>query len=214
MKRLSSYAVLAAVAAAATLSSVPAKANLIPTLINVVPVGSEFLWSYGITVAPDQRIVSGPAPTTNPVPSDDTTFGSMITLYDFAGYVPGSCLGPVLWVCTDQAIGFTPDDVIPTDLAAFLNITYVYTTGPDIEGPFVGGFSLRSVYDLVTLIDYSGRGVKTGGPSDGTIAANVGQTAGPNVFDLEVGVPAPGALGLLALGLFGLTRRRSSPTIG
>ena len=61
----------------------------------------------------------------------------------------------------------------------------------------LGLFSATSIYGAGTEVSYTARGVKNIGPSVGSIADNVGNTAGP----LALPVPEPGSLALVGLGL-------------
>src|ERR1039457_2515324 len=103
MKRISLLCVLAL-----TLSTV-AMANIIPTNTGVTPTGSNFTWAYNFTVSVDQNVNSGPVPSVNPVDPLNLIPGGFVTIYDFDGYVAGSCAGPAGWTCVAQNIGFTPD---------------------------------------------------------------------------------------------------------
>jgi hypothetical protein len=156
----------------------------------------------------DQNVNSGIAPTINPVPHTNLTFAGFFTIYDFAGYISGSCSSPAGWTCTAQNLGFTPDDVVPTDDPNIVNITWAHTTGPTIlgqpNGIDLGLFSGQSIYSLPTLVSYGARGIANGGPQVGTIADNVGNTQGPTQSATTSAVPEPATLGLIGGSLFGL----------
>jgi hypothetical protein len=195
MKRFSLLCLLAL-----TLCSV-AMANEIPTSTTITGTGP-FTWTYDLQLSRDQNVNSGIAPTTNPVPHFNLTFAGFFTIYDFAGYMNGSCAGPSGWTCTAQNVGFTPDDVVPTDNPSIVNITWAYTTGPTIvgqpSGKDLGLFSAQSIFDTATLVSYSGRGIANSGPQVGTIADNVGNTQGPQGSTV---VPEPPTVGLFGVGL-------------
>jgi PEP-CTERM motif len=186
-------------------------ANIIPTGTGTTGIGP-FTWSYTLDLSADQDVVAGTAPTTNPVPHENLTFGSFLTLYDFAGYVAGSCVGPAGWSCTDQMSGFTPDDVNPNDDPLLPNLTWTYTTGATITGQpngvNLGSFSAQSIYGDAREVSYAARGVKNNGASAGSIADNVGDTVGPAAN----AVPEPASFALVgaALGLMGWARRRKT----
>ena len=129
-----------------------ASANIIPTSTTITgPVSGLFTWTYDLRLSADQNVNSGTAPTINPVPHTNLTFAGFITIYDFAGYQAGSCAGPAGWTCTAQNLGFTPDDVSPTDNPNIVNITWAYTTGPTPPwsakrtrlGPLLGKVALQ-----------------------------------------------------------------------
>src|ERR1019366_675119 len=174
MKRLSLLCVLAF-----TLSTV-AMANIIPTTPGPTPIGSNFLWAYNFAVSADQNVNSGPVPSVNPVDPLNLTPGGFVTIYDFQGYVVGSCVGPAGWTCVAQNIGFTPSDTLPPDGSSIVNLTWVYTTGWTIDWPvIVNGFSAVSIYGLEQQVSFPSRGWRNQGIQIGTVTDNVGKTTGP-----------------------------------
>jgi len=185
-----------------------AMANIIPTSITVTGTGP-YTWTYDLQLSSDQNVNSGLAPTVNPVPHVNLSYAGSLTVFDFAGYVAGSCSGPAGWTCTAQNVGFTPDDVIPTDNPNIVNITWAYTSGPTLlgqpSGIDLGLFSADSVYGTPTLVSYSSRGIANNGPQIGTIADNVGNTQGPTP------TPEPATLALLGSGILaGAIRLKSA----
>ena len=205
MKRLSLVCLLA-------LAPLAASANIIPTGTSITGTGP-FLWTYNLQLSDDQDVKAGLPPSSPTVPHNNLSFGSFLTIYDFAGYVAGSCGGPAGWVCTAQALGYTPDDTLPNDDATLMNLTWVYTTGATINGTpgnvDLGNFFAQSIYDSVALVSYTARGVNNRGASAGTNADNVGTVSAP----VALTVPEPGSLALAGLGLLGLValRSRSQP---
>lgn len=185
------------------LTPLVSSANIIPTNTAVTGAGN-YLWSYQFSLSSDQDALTGLSPAGNPVPHADLRFGAFVTIYDFAGYVAGSCQGPAGWACTAQNVGFTPDDVLPTDDPRITNLTWARTSGPTLSGqPLgldLGIFSARSAFNQRAFVSYASRGLKNNGPSTGSIADNVGTTAGPR------SVPEPGSLALAGLGLALLSR--------
>jgi PEP-CTERM motif-containing protein len=205
MKRLSLLCLLALTLTTVTM------ANIIPTSTTITGTGP-FTWTYNLQLSKDQNVNSGFAPTSNPVPHTNLTFAGFFTIYDFAGYEAGSCAGPAGWTCSAQMLGFTPDDVVPTDNPNIVNITWAYTNGATIlgqpSGVGLGDFSAQSIYNSPTLVSYSGRGIANSGPQIGTIADNVGNTQGPTP------TPEPTTLALFGAGILaGAFRLKSIWTV-
>lgn len=100
-----------------------ASANIIPVGTGITGAGP-FTWTYDFTLSADQNVNAGIFPTGNPVPHTNLNLAGFLTIYDFAGYVNESCTGPAGWTCSAQNVGFTPDDVLPTDSASIVNITW------------------------------------------------------------------------------------------
>lgn len=183
------------------LAPLAAWANIIPTGTTITGT-DPYTWVYDLQLSGDQNVASGMPPTANPVPRNNANFGSFLTIFDFEGYVAGSCTGPAGWTCTTQNVGYTPDDVLPTDDADIVNLTWVYTSGPMISGSpngvSLGLFSAQSIYNTITQVSYAARGIKNLGSQIGTISDNVGNVQGPT-SQVQV-VPEPASLGLAALG--------------
>jgi hypothetical protein len=187
-------------------------ANIIPTGSAVTGTGP-FLWTYNFQLSSDQDVHSGAPPAVNPVPQDNANAGSFLTLYDFAGYIPGSCAGPLGWTCTAQLLGYTPSDVSPIDDPMIPNLTWTYTSGATLSGApdglDLGIFSAETTSDTSGVVSYAARAVKNNGDTAGSIADNVGTTRGPVALQ-SVPEPASIVLATAALGLLGWTSRRKA----
>lgn len=182
-------------------------ANIVPTSTTIEGTGP-YTWTYELELALDQNVNAGSAPSISPLPQENLASAGFFTIYDFGGYIAGSCGGPAGWECTNQNEGFTPSDVMPVDDPSLTNITWAYTSGPTIVGSpagvELGSFFAESAFGTPTLVSYAARGIANAGPQIGTIADNVGNTQAPAV------VPLPAAVWLFgaALGSLVVTRRR------
>jgi hypothetical protein len=187
----------------AALLPLMANANIIPTNTSITgAIGGPYTWSYQLQLAADLDVLSGVPPSQPIVPHLNGNTGAFVTIYDFAGYIAGSCSAPSGWTCTAQNVGFTPDDTVPNDDPGLPNLTWVYTSGATLTGQPIGLdlglFVAKSIYNNVDLISYTSRATKNNGSSIGTIADNVGTTAGPVA---PQAIPEPGSLALAGLGM-------------
>ena len=196
----------------ALLAPLAATADIVPLLSSVASTSpTAFTWTYNLELSADQDVRSGALPAGSPVSSQNQGFGSFLTIYDFAGYVAGTCSSPTGWVCLVQNLGFTPSAVLPEDDPGIVNLTWQYATGPVISGQpngvGVGPFGAQSSFGQAETTDYAALGFNNSGPSAGTLAANVGQIGAP-VAILAISEPGSLALAGLALVLLGGGLRR------
>jgi hypothetical protein len=110
-------------------------------------------YTYDIPMTMDQEIAdSGPS-----TPDDDDDDEAYMTFYDVAGYVPGSAQGPTGWTVTSQLTGFTPPGVVVSDNPSLINLTFEYSTGPELAGTVnLGDFTFKSIYGTTALGQYGG----------------------------------------------------------
>ena len=189
-----------------------AQATLIPTLGSISPSGSNFLWSYDIALAADQNATGGSAQSTNPVPDlPAATVGDFLTVYDFRGFVSGSCFAPTGWTCQTQGVGFTPDTQTPADNPSQTNLTFT-RTGSTVVGPVadLGDFGASSSIAAMEAGLFTSRGTKNVGMLAGTKVDSIG--------DVTVPAPVPEPATLLLLGStmagLGVTLRRRRRNTG
>jgi len=186
-----------------------AQATLIPTLGSISPGGGgSFLWSYDIALAFDQNATGGSTQSLNPVPPS-ATVGDFVTIYDFRGFVSGSCFAPTGWACQTQAIGFTPDTQTPAD-SNLTNLTFT-RTGSTLTGPVIdlGDFGAQTSISLMDNGLFTSRGTRNQGPQAGTKIDSIGSVTVP------APVPEPATLLLLGSTMAGLgitLRRRRRNT--
>lgn len=182
----------------------PAQATLIPTLDTIAPSGGNFVWTYNIGLAADQNATGGSVQSVNPVPVAAT--GDFLTIYDFRGFVGGTCFAPTGWACQTQGIGFTPNTQTPADNSGLTNLSFT-RTGTTIDGPVtdLGDFGAQSIIALSQAGLFTSRGTKNLGELAGTKVDSIGQVSVP------APVPEPATLLLLGstmAGLGAVLRRR------
>ena len=174
-----------------------AQATLIPTLDTIAPSGGNFIWSYDISLAFDQNATGGSSQSVNPVPLTSGT-GDFLTIYDFRGFVGGTCFAPTGWSCQTQAIGFTPSTQTPAD-SGLTNLSFT-RTGATLDGPIadLGDFGAQSTIGLTTPGTFTSRGTKNVGMLAGTKVDSIGAVSVP------APVPEPATLLLLGSTMTGI----------
>lgn len=176
-----------------------AKAGLLPILVTTVAEGSDFRFSYGVSLTSGSTLKNG----------------DYFTIYDFAGYVPGSeTFSPTLTIPTDaftfstDKTGATPDLVNPTDDPTISNLTWTYTGADTLIGELaLGNFTALSRFGETVDANFTGLSGKTDGKPD----QNITKTSVPTGEDVPPPppppppplpeVPEPATLTLLGLAL-------------
>ena len=172
--------------------------------------GSGVTWTYAMQLTRGQNASPGLPFNSGTVVQGGSGQGSFFTLYDFAGYVAGSCRAPAGWVCSAQSLGFTPGSLHPGDDPEVLNLTWVYVSGPLLRSSSnaleLGSFSARSSFMGAAMLDYAARSTKTRGSGSATVADYAGRVAGPSAGAMQ-DVPEPGTLSLAGIALGWLALR-------
>ncbi|MGL6097196.1 MAG: PEP-CTERM sorting domain-containing protein [Fimbriiglobus sp.] len=171
----------AVVAAAAVMTAAPAaRAGLMPVNVTVTPDGGNHRWNYAIVLPTDSQLRPG----------------NFFTIYDFAGYIPGTASAPAGWTLAVANQGQTPNLLAPDDDNGLPNLTWTYN-GPaaNTNGQIgLGNFWALSMFGAPTEDYFTARTHRT---SDGKLDSNLTTTNVP----VPTAVPEPGTLILAGLGL-------------
>lgn len=183
-------------AIAAMAMSVPAGAAVV-TLSDVTPDGSNFRFTYGGTLAPDEGAVDQ----------------SKLIIFDFAGYVDGSIFSTIADFVGSTELSSGTNFIAPgyVDDPTLPNLVFTYT-GEDLRasgGPYpplsFTGFGALSSLGGRDLGAFTSFGVKNNPPAvAGTDLITIGNTQIPSA----VPEPATWAMMLAGFGLVGTTMRR------
>jgi hypothetical protein len=140
MNRLIHYFLLIGLFAAATRTVFADPFQLQLTSVPPVQIGSEWEYTYELTISANERFRSNANPS----------LSSFVTIFDFAGYVSGSITAPLGWAATAPLLGTlapqeigSPGDV---DNPAIPNLVFTYTDAVPWTGPGVVLFTARSIY--------------------------------------------------------------------
>jgi len=158
-----------------------AGATIIPVDTGMTPNGNgTTTFTYRADLASDQRA--------------DT--GDFLTIYDFAGLVPGSAkVDQAGWTLTVQNVGITPTNVLPTDNPTVPNIT-ITRTGGTISGPVTGLITFSAISSFGGtggFTTFAAQATRSSGFAVGTKIQNIGLVGAPNA------VPEPASLALLGI---------------
>ena len=208
--------VVAAVLAVGLMSA-SARADVIPQFSSVIPIttgpdNGDFLWTYNVIVTQSEEVqanAAAPTPTT----------GNYLTLYDIAGLVSGSETMPAGWTVSEQTVGVTPNIEAPPDDGGVLNITWNYSSGPNVAGlASLGTFTFVSTdgNEVFGSNFYAGQATAVGGEETGTVDQNIGHITAPEVTvttHSSVPLPSGSMIGAMLCGLVLLGHRHLKRSI-
>jgi hypothetical protein len=174
------------------------QAGLIPVSLSpVAQLDGTYRWTYQITLPSQTQIKTG----------------DYFTIYDFAGYVPGSNGQPATdWSFSANLLGITPPGVLPTDNPNIWNLTWQYTGVDSTIGQIgLGNFWASSLYSTSGNSNFTAHThklVQNGGSANSNISTTVVPvpTATPEVPEPATLVLA--GLGLPLIGVARMMRRR------
>ena len=147
-----------------------------------------YKWSYEGQLNPAQKVLSG----------------DFFTIYDFAGFVPGTTLQPADWSFSWSNTGVTPTGLLPlinipggiTDNPGIPNLTWTYTGSGTIAGPAdLGAFSAESVYGDNTISPFAAEATEQSGFTAGSKVDNFGWIGDAGAGDagaVHAGTAGPG----------------------
>ena len=167
-----------------------ANATITPVLDagNPTVAGPDFLYTYNIDLAASEQLngaLGAPG-------------GTFFTIYDFAGYVPGTVAATASdWTATVALVGPTPSLTSPPDNPNLYNLVFTYT-GPVETGPLtLDGFSAESTSGTLNkngFFSYQAqKTANTSAPDQGLGPINI-----PNAVQTT---PEPASLALMGGGL-------------
>ncbi len=195
------FVVAAATGVAVAMSAGSANAGLLPVSVTVQPEANNFRWTYSVVLPTNMSLQAG----------------NYFTIYDFAGYVPGSATvtsaGPdpsysKYWSVSTSLTGPTPSGLTPSDNPNIENLTFTYN-GPTIpQGQLsLANFSADSTFSNTGTGSFAGTNPRA---ADGITDNNLTDTNVPVGTSIPgpVGTPEPTTLALAGLGLplLGLAR--------
>jgi hypothetical protein len=184
---------LALVAVLFLMTPAPAQADIILTLIESIPVGNAFEYTYSVRLTEGTALHAG---------GGGMNTANFFTLYNIPGLINGSEMyGGALATnssTTEQRMGITPptENPFPAENGSLMNVT-TFWTGPDVSGAFdMGTFSFLSTDPLGSaMLAFTGASQNLQHTS--LINNNSGEVAGPS----GSAAPEPSTLLLVVIGL-------------
>jgi hypothetical protein len=184
---------LVLVAVLFSVTSAPARADVVLTLIGSIPVGNAFEYTYSVRLTEGSALRPG---------GGGMNTANFFTLYDIPGLISGSeTYGGVLATNsshTEQHMGITPvtENPFPAETGSLMNVT-TFWTGPEVSGSAdLGTFSFLSTDPLGSgMLAFTAASQNFHNMS--FIANNSGGVAGPS----GSAAPEPSTLILVAIGM-------------
>src|SRR4051812_28650055 len=170
----------------------PARADIIPKLKTGSPtlVGADYLWEYTAKLTEEQFLKPG----------------AFFTIYDFAGFIPGTNSQPVNWAFSSANLGTTPSGLLIPDSNGIPNLTWTYTGPQTSNGPITYQFFSAKSHFGTKLVSNYGAQASLSDPGEldnGDNTMNKGHIIAPASV-----VPEPCSMALLGLGAAPLLRLR------
>ena len=171
-----------AVALALFVSLPSLRAGLLPVSATSTPMGDSTRFAYGIVLTSDSVLKTG----------------DYFTVYDFAGYVPGSASAVEGFTFSSEGLGKTSGNLTPIDNPAVPNLTWTYTASESIVGQVgLGTFMASTTLTGQSVGDFTARSHRA---IDDRIDNNITDTRIP-VPNSEPQTPEPATLLMAAIGL-------------
>jgi hypothetical protein len=205
-----------------TLGAASVRADVTPFLNSVTGSAGNWTWTYHSELSAAQQLDSvgaTPGAVSGKMGVKSDGYKDYFTIYDFAGFIPGTNFQPVNWLFQSLNVGTTPGSVIPGDNPNLPNLTWIYN-GPEVTGPVetangLGLFGAKSIYGERTISYFAADATKhdpVNTAIDGYTQQNVGSMSVP-----ISSVPEPSTFILLGAGLMGavaLKRRTKKGELG
>jgi len=193
------YVATLAVCSLLVTGSQHANAGYNVTLGSITPSGPNFTYTYNASITANQ---------------EEVVAGNFFRIYDFAGYVAGSAVGPPNWVVSVANSNPTPPPnviLVHGDDPAIPNITFTYTGAVPLTGPAsLGNFLITSIFSGTSLTtkDFAGQSTNVGTTPPSPLDSR-GDVSVPTLVPEPAGLISA-SVGVILLGI-GYARRSRKP---